>query len=866
MPTGRDAARSFLVVAAIALAAGSAVAQPVVVEELVRTTPGGVVRGYFATVDLQDPRVEIVTTGVNTANCAGSPTSAALTTTTSFRSTNNLALAINANFFSTCSASRGDHIGLVVSDGTVVSSARQFGPQPDPAIMFTASKLASIGNLATATPGIFDAVAGVGPSNTDSDPGTLLVTDGVNTGSTARVTPLTREPRTAAGVSRDGRWLYLCVVDGRQTGWSVGMTLPELADILIKKGAWRALNLDGGGSSCIAFERPNGTIATNRPSDGAARAVSTNLGIRVSALGTTDRLSRPVRAAWYRPPGSSTAFPNTFNATAFETTVRTVAEAGIQDLFLETLFWGRDTGINNVGAFPSRFNSDALAQAIQIAARYSVRVHAWCETGYLDFGTSPSAFLAANPSYVVRHVSVARGTVACPNPNTFTGDALPEQRFVNLGNPGVRTALSSYFSALRTNYPGLEGIQADYHFFPLGNPPAQANNNAPWSYDAWAVANFTDAAGNPANPLTLANNCTGNVSFNTTTGVVSSGAHPNWINWNRRNITDALVLLRAAVDSAESGGSSLFSAVSFGNWNEPVHISKMMDLPGWGNNYGADAYFIMAYASSLTGINTELLNAQNAVPGRRIVAGLANLVSFNSTTQVYSFNRPALADQLATVAARGIQDFSIFEANAIVANGLTSGPGAAAQQQADIRAWVNAATPQAGDINRDGYIDARDLALFAGVFNGTPVPAAALPRGDLNGSGTIDAADQRLLQVQFNRFHFGEDGIVDRRDLAALRNCVGFTPGGTMLHFWDLSGDNLVDWRDELIAIDTMTVSRTVDTDVNNDGMTNIDDLYRQLTSPIDVGDDGAITPADAALIVRALRANEPQDTTAGRR
>lgn len=853
MLTGRDAVCSVFAAAAVVVAAGRAVAQPVVVEELVRNTPGGVVRGYFATVDLQDPRVEIVTTGVNTASCAGTPTSAALTTTPSFRSTNNLALAINANFFSTCNSSRGDHIGLVVSDGTVVSPARQFGAQPDPALMFTASKLASIGNLATATPGIFDAVAGVGPSNTDSDPGTLLVTDGVNTGATARVTPGTREPRTAAGVSRDGRWLYLCVVDGRQANWSVGMTLPELADVFIQKGAWRAVNLDGGGSSSIAFQRSDGTIATNRPSDGSARAVSTNLGVRVNAITNTDRMSRPIRAAWMRPSGSGTSFPNTFNTATFESTVASLAAAGIQDLFLETLFWGRDTGVNGVAAFPSRFNSDALGQAIQIAARYSVRVHAWCETGYLDFGAAPSALLAANPSWVIKSSWVARGAACSSNTNTLTGDQA-NQRFVNLGNPGVRAALSSYFSALRANYPGLEGIQADYHFFAIGNPPANANDVAPWSYDDWTLANYRDANGNLVNPLASVNNCTGAVTYNSTTGVVTSGAHSNWINWNRRNVTDALVLLRAAADGAEDGGTGLFSAVSFGNWNSPVHLSKMIDLPGWGTSYGADAFFIMAYATSTAGISSELNAAVSALPGRRVVAGLANLTSSA---------RPTVASQLSTMQGLGIQDFSWFDAPTFISNSA----GTADTMRAQLRSWIDtSATPQVGDINRDGYIDARDLALLAGVYAGTPVAASALPRGDLNGSGTIDAADERLLRAQFNRFHFGEDGIVDRRDLAALRNCFNATAGGTMLHFWDLNGDGVVDWRDELIAIDAMTVSRGVDTDLNNDGQTTIDDLYRQLSSPIDVGDDGAITPADTAILVRTLRAAEVQDMPGGRR
>jgi hypothetical protein len=855
MPIRRAAAICCLAALTAIAAAATAHAQPVVVEEVVRNTPGGVVRGLFATVDLLDPRVEIVTTGVNTANCNSTPTNAALTTTTSFRSANNLALAVNANYFSTCNATRGDAIGLLVSDGVVVSPARQYLTNPpDPAIMFTAAKTATIGNLSAATPGIYDAVAGVGPSSTDADPGTLLVTDGVNTGATARVSPSTREPRTAVGVSKDGATLYVAVIDGRLAGWSPGMTLPELADLFIQKGAWRAINLDGGGSSCMAFLRPDGSVATNKPSDGAPRVVAANLGVRVAAQAGADRMTRPVRGVWFRPPGAGTSYPNTFNAASFESSVATLAAAGIQDVFLETLFWGRDTGSNGVSSFPSRFSTDALAQAITIAARYSVRVHAWCETGYLDFGSSPSAFLAANPSYVVKNVAVARGAAACPSPNTLTGDQA-NQRFVNLGNPGVRSALTAYFSALRTNYPGLEGVQADYHFFPIGNPPNNANDVAPWSYDDWTLANFKDASGNAASPLASVNNCTGAVTYNSSTYVVTGGAHANWINWNRRNVLDALCLLRAAAQGSENGGSGLFSAVSFGQWSSPIHLSKMIDLPGWGTNYGAGAFFIMAYGSSTAGITTELQAAQTALPGRRIVAGLANLTSSS---------RPSVASQLATIKTLGIQDFCWFDGPTFVANSA----GTEATLRADLRAWIDtSATPQVGDINRDGYIDAKDLALLSGVYAGTPVPASALPRADLNADGVIDAADARLLAAQFNRFHFGEDGIVDRRDLAALRACFGATAGSAnILHFWDLNGDGVVDWRDELIAIDAMTVARTVRTDVSNDGVTDAEDLYRQLASPIDVGGDGAATPADLVLIVRAIRAAETADVTAGRR
>ena len=56
-----------------------------------------------------------------------------------------------------------------------------------------------------------------------------------------------RHPRTALGWNDN--FYFLLVVDGRQSNLSVGMTFPELADYLVKKGCTEAINLDGGGSS-----------------------------------------------------------------------------------------------------------------------------------------------------------------------------------------------------------------------------------------------------------------------------------------------------------------------------------------------------------------------------------------------------------------------------------------------------------------------------------------------------------------------------------------------------------------------------------------------------------------------------------------
>ena len=61
-------------------------------------------------------------------------------------------------------------------------------------------------------------------------------------------------PRTAVGVSKDGRQVHLVVVDGRQKGFSEGITLVELAGWRKRLDCWDAINLDGGGSSSLVVK------------------------------------------------------------------------------------------------------------------------------------------------------------------------------------------------------------------------------------------------------------------------------------------------------------------------------------------------------------------------------------------------------------------------------------------------------------------------------------------------------------------------------------------------------------------------------------------------------------------------------------
>ncbi len=77
-----------------------------------------------------------------------------------------------------------------------------------------------------------------------------------------------RQPRTAIGFSSDSTKVYYVVFDGRAAG-SAGATMKECGAIFKAIGASNAVNLDGGGSSCMVV---NSKIVNN-VSDGVERAV-----------------------------------------------------------------------------------------------------------------------------------------------------------------------------------------------------------------------------------------------------------------------------------------------------------------------------------------------------------------------------------------------------------------------------------------------------------------------------------------------------------------------------------------------------------------------------------------------------------------
>ncbi len=96
-------------------------------------------------------------------------------------------------------------------------------------------------------------------------------------------------PRTAIALDRASRHLILIAVDGRQPGYSEGVTLVELAQIILHHGGYNAINLDGGGSTTMVIEGAAGRSKVlnspiNNSIPGRQRPVGNHLGIYAKPL------------------------------------------------------------------------------------------------------------------------------------------------------------------------------------------------------------------------------------------------------------------------------------------------------------------------------------------------------------------------------------------------------------------------------------------------------------------------------------------------------------------------------------------------------------------------------------------------------
>lgn len=81
-----------------------------------------------------------------------------------------------------------------------------------------------------------------------------------------------RHPRTLMGYTSDNK-IIIMVIEGRNPGMAEGVTLPEAAQLLKDIGCIEALNLDGGGSSCMLVNGKPTIKVSDRTGERAVPAV-----------------------------------------------------------------------------------------------------------------------------------------------------------------------------------------------------------------------------------------------------------------------------------------------------------------------------------------------------------------------------------------------------------------------------------------------------------------------------------------------------------------------------------------------------------------------------------------------------------------
>jgi exopolysaccharide biosynthesis protein len=275
------------VFSALLFASGCAVAQepvtsasPISYQHILRRDPNYSI--HIMRIDLKDPRVSVHVSRGGPDPDGDGPWLTTLMPTSEIANREKFDVAINGDFFDAEATKdiegrntgyiRGKAaapVGMAMSDGVLWHRDTRARPY----LEITESKVAKL--LEGQKPIDSAAREMVGGSQ-------IIVRDG-------RAIPYTgafatnRHPRTVVGIDATGTQLTFLVADGRQPKLSIGMTLAELSDEMIRLGCSAAINLDGGGSTTLVCRDPKSKklAVVNSPSDTKERSVADVLGVKV---------------------------------------------------------------------------------------------------------------------------------------------------------------------------------------------------------------------------------------------------------------------------------------------------------------------------------------------------------------------------------------------------------------------------------------------------------------------------------------------------------------------------------------------------------------------------------------------------------
>jgi exopolysaccharide biosynthesis protein len=254
-------------------------------------------RYYIVTIDLTNPRVHIKVSRGGDDQKVTPPWETTLLPVSDMAQRDGLAVAINGNFFASKSYELifGRKVPYFVGNwtracGYAMNDGRLFSPTPlcvewTSFVVARAGKV-EIGKFHELPPDAWQVVSGVAQIITSGQDTAVPDTDGS--------TFAERAPRAVVAIDREGRTLFFLVCDGRRPDYSMGLTHHEIAQVLLKRGAWNALVLDGGGSATLVMRDSDGKVRlVSRPSDGhdllipisVERCVADALGVKIDPPG-----------------------------------------------------------------------------------------------------------------------------------------------------------------------------------------------------------------------------------------------------------------------------------------------------------------------------------------------------------------------------------------------------------------------------------------------------------------------------------------------------------------------------------------------------------------------------------------------------
>lgn len=237
-------------------------------------------------VDLTMPGLRLTATGPS-ADWQANTRETVTSTTRGFVSTSHqegtpVVAAINTAFFTLTNGSQAvptNLKGLAVRDGVLVSPAENgfTALLVDP---ITGARIEQISSTSVIDPTSLQLAVSGGQFAEG-----VVLRDGIPSGDS-----LTQNARSALGLSQDRRYLTMLTVDRELRDFTpsyYGATMRDVGTILAGMGSNNGMNLDGGGSTQMAWWNPSSGSSEllNAPLGGMERFVGSNLGVTYQPIG-----------------------------------------------------------------------------------------------------------------------------------------------------------------------------------------------------------------------------------------------------------------------------------------------------------------------------------------------------------------------------------------------------------------------------------------------------------------------------------------------------------------------------------------------------------------------------------------------------